>query len=217
MRPWDEMSPTEQDFFVYVTIRERVLKYVEKAFGKKMRTQIEKQTKGKCDESISIAQEMESMIEENIPFMFRRFDSSTMTDKEARAAYKEFYAALQTRNKRCPIPDYGTWKKDNHDNPRRPYDYIREFEECNPNEADDDMPLESEVDHVILHTILKYLSDYDNLQIDIEEIRKCLTIEKRYSIEDFTDMDKNDPKLCQYLNAKTKLKNYDFIIDNTNN
>lgn len=104
VRPWDEMSPTEQDFFVYVTIRERVLKYVEKAFGKKMRTQIEKQTKGKCDESISIAQEMESMIEENIPFMFRRFDTSTMTDKEARAAYKEFYCCLTNKKQALPHP-----------------------------------------------------------------------------------------------------------------
>lgn len=217
VRPWNEMSPLEQDFFVYITIRERMLKYVEKCFQKKVRDKVDAQTKSKHDELISIAHETIELLEDNIPFVFKHYDTSSMTDKEAKAAYQEFCAALTIRNERCPIPPYETWRKDHQNNPRRPYDYAKEFEECNPNEADDDEPSESEIDHVILHTLLKYLLDNDSLQIDIEKIRTCLAIEKRYSIEDFVSADRNDPKLRQYLNAKVELKNYNFIIGETNN
>lgn len=208
-KSWDDLSTFERDYFIYVHIRGRMLRYIEKLFDKKIRDKIEKSIKIESKKRMLEAHEIATLHNEQVDEAFATYDTSAMPEKEAQELYKSFCCNMEKVNNKCPIPDYEVWRKDTRKHSMRPYDYIMDFlhEGGIPDE-----PQVYDVDHVVLHTLLKYLADSQGITIDIPDIKKCLTCVNEYNVEDFSPLDPESAETRHYLAAKEKLDNFDFII-----
>ena len=114
----------------------------------------------------------------------------------------------------------------------RIYDYEKSYEfDHLPDETEGESYVsQQEIDHVILETVLKLLKDKFGFEIDVERIRKCLTIiqeaempdqeviDERLTRYDDTlpiDRDKQQQIIAgniEYMQCKIARENLDFII-----
>lgn len=214
-KSWEDLSKYEQDYFVFVHIRGRMLRYIEKIFDKKARDKVERNIEIESKKRMLESQKAALLHNEQVRVAYASYDTSTLSEQEAQELYQTFCRNMKKANNECPIPLYEEWREQTRKQPMRPYDYIMSFchEPLCPGE-DLDKPHESAVDHVVLHTLLKYLSDTQGITINIPDIKECLANLSGCDIRDFSLLDPGSIATHQYFAAKEKLDNLDFIIKN---
>lgn len=224
-RKWQELTKIEQDTFIYVTIRKDMLdRYIDLSKHDK----ITKELDAYVESTLLKEQALIRSHNINVENAFKRYNLNSMTENEKKKEYQEFYNNFRQINKAIPIPSYDEWLSDNQKYPMRIYDYIMdESNEFMKENADVYYASDSEIDHIILLTLLDEFKKRFNIQIDIKEIENCLNTVKNYEYPEWdgitTEVDSSLPistaeqeeiirRNHEFARCELKLKNHDFII-----
>lgn len=236
-KTWQQLSPDEQEYFIYYEIFDKMLNvYVLDSKGK---SSLKK--KRKRSREIMFAIEMHQILSHNKAFEHlydTRQDYEARVTKEnlsqeeiSRRAYNSFRRSLSEfatfqKIELCP-PSEEEWLK--LENGYRIYDiYMDYLDSSRIHYSTDkiDVP-QTEIDHVILQTIVKALKDVCAIEIDVTAIKECLslvynsTLENtelypRLSSEDDDVKQKGQELFTEYiLKAQNRIKNADFYVYNS--
>ncbi|WP_026524151.1 hypothetical protein [Butyrivibrio sp. MB2005] len=192
-KTWNELSKIEKDAFVYITIRQKILdKYVDASKHNKINKRIDDYLKNQ----FSILESDLALRKHNsiIGAIYEQYYNPDDTESVKREKYQLLCHAIHNKNAKAPTPSFDDWCN----NPLRPYDYIRTYEESDFYEEDDTIEAtQAEIDHVILQTLLKEYSSNSNSFIDTDKIKECLTFLKNvpFDVSDNELLDKYDPTI----------------------
>lgn len=223
-KTWNDLSKIEQDTFIFINIRQKMLDtYVDGSVRQKVCTRIDKYMQDQfktlyADKEIKKHNDIINAIYENY------YDVND-SESAKREKYHLLCTTIKKRNAKVPLPSYEDWCL----LPLRPYDYIKTFEETPLSDDEYTWPAtESQIDHVLLHTLLKGYTELTQNTIDINRIKECLTHLNSvpFDVDDNELLDKYDPninlsreeqeKIIQanrkYYTYKKMLDDLDFII-----
>lgn len=217
---WDDLTEFEQDSFVCVHIRKRMLQNVENYLGQQFRKRIERKIDNKSKRLLLGSPEAVKRYNEKVEGVYDVYDTSAMSEQEAKESYKKFCCVVKRVISGCTVPSYEEWREWTRTGTVRPYDVLKTFEEegyTYENYAPENegwyLPTESEVDHVAFRALLKYLSKTQGIEMDFPGIEKCLTYVSTYTVVEYFDSLNPDVKEdCQFLEAMERLQNLDFVF-----
>ena len=180
---WANFSSMEKDCFVYIDIRNIMLKYVHRTHRDHMEAKLDNLLR----QSMLHAAEEIDEYNNNMLDLYKRYynDDISLTEKHSR--YKLFCQSLLSKDKTFPIPDYDTWVEENKDYALTIHDYLSRHDEHVAIVAKQQPTyqgnLQSDIDHLLIQIIVKILSDKFNVEIDIPHIKECLEFVNDFPIE----------------------------------
>ena len=239
-KDWNELTDLEQEKFLYIDIKEAVLtRYVDDHKRDRIKNKIEKQIeKNFIDARIELQKH-----NDKVSIMFKYFYPNTDDEQEREKAYTDFCNALEKYFPQFLAPTYDTWVSDNEKmlqegrNTYRIYDYYMGggLDLAENNHAKNFYhALQTDVDHIIIKTILEILKDKLKIKIDISKIEKCLSITQSMQDLNLEDCDEFSMEIdenssielerqkaiinqnLEYQRCKTALEKLDFIKNDVN-
>ena len=214
---YEKLTEGDRNTFKFFTVRDYMLALLDDAKQTVIKRKINEDVKNSYTEAYKKAQEIDAQAVK----MNRQYFDPKASEAEQRKAFEEFCSLIEG-GPWVIMPTFERWKSD----PMTPKKYL---EECALMAADAmDVPeyfadpTQQQIDHVILHTLMKYCEQRFKVKVDIDGIRKCLAdmsteayernrIEeiRRYNpdVEPFKYTEGNLPLLI----SKERLEKLDFI------
>ena len=222
---WDNLPTCSKVRFTCIVIKEQFFKYNLNYNGRFSNEQIERKIKEELNKHLIHEQNLINNYNNENEAVFETYYDKNSSDDVNKKAYERFYKDLSKYLKVFTPLDYTEWEKINQRKPLRIYDYLMESSSHEESELVTSVS-ESEIDHTILQTLVKALSEKGIVRIDTKAIEDCLECVHNYDIEDFepiqtpSDIDSNTSQAEQdaiitntkYVRAKEKLEKLDFII-----
>lgn len=236
-KTWEQLSPDEQDFFIYIDIYERMLKNYfsnpedAQTLEKQRELDYKKQYLAEMNEILSHNRAIKHLYDTRQDYEARVAEVNMPQNVISHKAYNSFRRSLSEfatfqKIELCP-PSEEEWLK--LENGYRIYDiYMDYLDSSRIHYSTDkiDVP-QTEINHVILQTIVKALKDVCAIEIDVTAIKECLslvynsTLENtelypRLSSEDDDVKQKGQELFTEYiLKAQNRIKNADFYVYNS--
>lgn len=188
-KSWDSLSEVEKEIFIYIDMKQEMLdKYVPARRNKKL---IEEKINAHISEvmlNTSNGIYLEKDVRSRYFYDKSALDAITDTDKRKKAekkAYNQFVDALKVLSPFTPVPTLEDWVADNQKAPKTINDYeLYHILHPNTEETKPVKPVvkasQSDIDHVLLLTIVKVLKEQKIADIDVDKIEKCLTVLKTF-------------------------------------
>lgn len=237
-KTWEQLSPDEQNSFIYVDIYKRMLKnYFPKpedaqTLEKQRELDYKKQYLAEMNEILSHNRAIKHLYDTRQDYEARVAEVNMPQDVINHEAYNSFRRSLSEfatsqKIELCPPPEE-EWLK--LENGYRIYDiYMDYLDSSRIHYSTDTIDVtQTEIDHVILLTIMKIIKEKWKKEIDVASIKECLSLVFNSTLE-YTELypisskddDIKQKKQADYTNkilaAQNKIKNADFILDTKNN
>lgn len=180
-KEWDKLTQLEQERFLYVIIRQDMLdRYVPEGNHKKINKKIDKY----LSDSLLIEKKLIEEFNQTNDDIRTNYDLSNQTDEAKKERYNHFCNSLNKKSPNTTPPSFNEWCK----NPISAYSYLNSMYSEERTSQSSYNVSESEVDHVIIKTLVKALRDKQNIDIDVDLIKECLQYKN-----DFCTFDPFDP------------------------
>ena len=208
---WLKLSRYEREYFKYVTIYDYMETHLGTTF-KKVKSKIEQYKKTDLE-----------VLEENDYYenLEKQFFNPTDSEELQLRAYKKLCSILSRFYYIFP-PSFDEWRAD----PKTPLEYVQSVD-IDVNEINDTdlelKPEDSEIDHYLLHTLLKLLKNEYGIEINIERIKKDLKNRKEEEMERISAKELSaefpyikpfkitDKENIKYLRSRIRRNRLDYI------
>lgn len=237
-KTWQQLSPDEQNSFIYIDIYERMLKNYfpnpedAQTLEKQIELDYKKQYLAEMNEILSHNRAIKHLYDTRQDYEARVAEVNMPQNVISHKAYNSFRRSLSEfatfqKIELCP-PSEEEWLK--LENGYRIYDlYMDYLDSSRIHYSTDTIDVtQTEIDHVILLTIMKIIKEKWKKEIDVASIKECLSLVSNSTLE-YTELypisskddDIKPKKQADYTNkilaAQNKIKNADFILDRKNN
>lgn len=237
-KTWQQLSPDEQNSFIYIDIYERMLKNYfpnpedAQTLEKQRELDYKKQYLAEMNEILSHNRAIKHLYDTRQDYEARVAEVNMPQNVISHKAYNSFRRSLSEfatfqKIELCP-PSEEEWLK--LENGYRIYDlYMDYLDSSRIHYSTDTIDVtQTEIDHVILLTIMKIIKEKWKKEIDVASIKECLSLVSNSTLE-YTELypisskddDIKPKKQADYTNkilaAQNKIKDADFILDIKNN
>ena len=214
-KTWDELDDYQRYEFKVHTMRDYLLKHT--GYAKKVEKQLEEAQKGEL-EAFRIVNEHN----EQFRTQFIEYYKESDTEEEQKKAYKEFCNNVRQLFPKETIPSFEAWK--NH--PITLYsiqqssldEALKEYQSKNYSKPLRTIPIkQSEIDHIIIECILKFLEEKYKVTVDVSAIEDCLKAQKYKEnsldlpIGLLSEQRNVNLESANIIKSLERLKNLDFI------
>lgn len=217
-KDWQDLLEYEKLQFSCITIKEKMLDYIDPSFENKIEDKINRLLSEYMHEAETTIRKLNTYNE----IAFKRFCPEDADDCVKEEAYKEFVETLNEFHPKIEPPSKESWFLHRY----RIYDCVMNYrdeimseilnksnEEMFPPEQN---VTKAEVDHVIVRMLFKERNAKikEERGIDLEAIEESLYIIKNYQIF-FNEWDMIYPseEAKSYFTCKKRLENLDFYLD----
>ncbi len=186
---WNNLSEVEQQYFIYVSIRDYMFEKIQEYFVNDYENKIEriKQKIEKESNDLFSVLDVYKNQKEKVEIAFKIYCKATDHISTKQFQYGKICADLKKYWPHIPEPDLSEWIE----HPLRIYDYVMSYKDyvmsykVHEMDSIDFYPSQKEVDHVILQIIMQYLEKEHGLKINIPLIKECLHFMNLVDIDEF--------------------------------
>ncbi len=227
---WESRKESDKEVFLYSTIRDCMMKKIDKSKRERISKKIDeylKATFAEYDKALEKHNTKREKLYDDISF------NPNATEEENQQKYNNLISILNQYNPKMTAPKFEDWKR--QPSPIRPIDYIKssqfDYEYRDDEEHIDIIPTDNEVNNIAIQCILKIIEEDFRKKVNIQSIRETLKVTKQFemTLDDDTEMllkeynpvlgiDKQEQENIihanrEYIKCKEMLSNLDFIED----